>query len=38
VQRPPAIALELLNIDTSDITIFEELNCQITGELEKSLR
>lgn len=33
-----AMALELLNIDTSDITIFEELNCQITGELEKSLR
>lgn len=31
-------ALELLGIDTSGITLFEELNGQITGELEKSLR
>ncbi|OQA81310.1 MAG: hypothetical protein BWY32_00347 [bacterium ADurb.Bin243] len=38
VVEAAAQALELLEISTSDVTIFEELNCQITGELEKSLR
>ncbi len=38
VVEAAAFSLELLGINISDITIFEEFNCQITGELEKSLR
>jgi hypothetical protein len=38
IVKAAANALELMGIKTSEVTIFEELNCQITGELEKSLR